>query len=484
MKDKIKFKRSQSGITLIALVVTIIVLLILAGISINMLTGQNGILNRAAEAKEKTGTTQTEETVKLSVTDALTRGTGSLTDENLKAALNSNIGAGKYEISGDATSGWTVTVNGKEYKIDSTGKISGTTSGGSNGENSGNTGSLPTGTGTTPYLPDETKFEKVEGTDLDSGLVIKEKATGSEYVWVEVPRTTAVYPEEKLNITEFTDEEYTNIETYLHTYTNYYRNGTSCSDTWYDATNDRNEKNKSDWYQSESDYNTAKKKMLKSVYQNGGFWVGRYEAGIEVNRTRDGDATTIPLSKENLYPYTYVTRTQAKKLAEQVESGSYTSSLMFGVQWDLVLKYIETKNATTQYSLKTNSTTIGNYYNSTFTLNRGKFAKYGALSDWKDYNSEEKPTLVTGSQKKSQRSYENGILLTTGATEATNLQNIYDIAGNVCEWTLEFRSTSSPCTSRGGSYSYNDGSNNPVYHRDPYDTYRSFHDLGFRLSLY
>lgn len=47
------FKKNK-GITLIALVVTIIVLLILAGISISMLTGQNGILKKAAEAKEKT----------------------------------------------------------------------------------------------------------------------------------------------------------------------------------------------------------------------------------------------------------------------------------------------------------------------------------------------------------------------------------------------------------------------------------------------
>lgn len=53
------------GITLIALVVTIIVLLILAGISIAMLTGQNGILNRAAEAKEKTRAAQEDESQKL-----------------------------------------------------------------------------------------------------------------------------------------------------------------------------------------------------------------------------------------------------------------------------------------------------------------------------------------------------------------------------------------------------------------------------------
>ena len=115
--------KRNKGITLIALVVTIIVLLILAGISIAMLTGQNGILNRASEAQEKTGTAQTEELVKLSVTDAITQGLGELTDVNLKTALNNNIGEGKYEISGDATSGWTVTVDGKEFKIDSTGKI-------------------------------------------------------------------------------------------------------------------------------------------------------------------------------------------------------------------------------------------------------------------------------------------------------------------------------------------------------------------------
>ena len=60
-----KFK-NKGGITLIALVVTIIVLLILAGISISMLTGQNGILKRASEAKEKTELAQKEENVTLS----------------------------------------------------------------------------------------------------------------------------------------------------------------------------------------------------------------------------------------------------------------------------------------------------------------------------------------------------------------------------------------------------------------------------------
>ena len=63
LKHKLK---KNKGITLIALVVTIIVLLILAGISISMLTGQNGILKRAAEAKEKTKQSQAEELSALS----------------------------------------------------------------------------------------------------------------------------------------------------------------------------------------------------------------------------------------------------------------------------------------------------------------------------------------------------------------------------------------------------------------------------------
>ena len=79
---------SNKGITLIALVVTIIVLLILAGISISMLTGQNGILNRAQEAKEKTEKAQKEEQDKLgSMEDTINEYTTGIeveqvTDEN------------------------------------------------------------------------------------------------------------------------------------------------------------------------------------------------------------------------------------------------------------------------------------------------------------------------------------------------------------------------------------------------------------------
>ena len=65
LKRKIKEKKQEKGITLIALVINIIVLLILAGVTINALSGENGILKKAAEAKQKTEEAQKEEALAL-----------------------------------------------------------------------------------------------------------------------------------------------------------------------------------------------------------------------------------------------------------------------------------------------------------------------------------------------------------------------------------------------------------------------------------
>ena len=110
------FKKNK-GITLIALVVTIIVLLILAGISIVMLTGQNGILNRAVEAKEKTEVAQEDESVKMAVSSALIE--GELTTENLQEAFTKSNLNGPLEGSGP----WTYTGDYGEYDIEKSGNI-------------------------------------------------------------------------------------------------------------------------------------------------------------------------------------------------------------------------------------------------------------------------------------------------------------------------------------------------------------------------
>ena len=381
-----------------------------------MLTGQNGILNRALEAKEKTVVAQKDEEK---------------------------------------------TLQGYEDIMDQY------------------TGTLPSREETKPYFPNST-FSYKEG-DLSTGLVMKD-SNDNEYVWIEVP--TTIYNNKTYNNNgankPSNSEDYTNIEACLKEYTANY------ADSRYSDT--------------KSNFTVQYQAMLKSAYTNGGFWIGRYEAGLEGDTPRTSYTEILPsdkaVIKQNKIPYNYVKRDEAQELATRMNYNGCISSLIFGIQWDLTLKYIEEKTvelaeeankdtvrADIKNKLTSNSKKIGNYYNSEFTLNRGKFAKYNELSDWKTYNSEEKQALVTGSQKKAQGSDSNAILLTTGATEATNLQNIYDIAGNVHEWTLEFYNTSIPCIYRGGSY-YNYGSSGTAKYRgaDSTGSYGSI--VGFRVGLW
>ena len=86
---------------------------------------------------------------------------------------------------------------------------------------------------------------------------------------------------------------------------------------------------------------------------------------------------------------------------------------------------------------------------------------------------EKYPTIVTTSK-----------LLTTGADSSFSVQNIYDIAGNVMEWTLEKTSSADdPCASRGGIFSVT-GSEIPAAFRSIGSTDNSNFLVGFRVSLF
>ena len=426
---------NNKGITIVALVITIVVLLILAGVSINLVLGNNGIISKAKEAETKSG--------KASENDL--KGMNSLIEE-MESALND----GKTESE------------------------------------------------TIPYLPSD-DFHYDTSTSVDTGLVIAD-SNGNEYVWVVVPKSlynnTAYNSNNDKKPSSSTD--YANIEYCLQQYTATYRNKTSYSDVYY--ADDKNV----GWFTDETAYNNFKNSMLKSVYENGGFYVGRYEAGTGTNRNSPGptnsdgkytiEEMTTPVSKADAYPYTYVTRTQAQNLASKVNSGTKTSSLMFGVQWDLMLAFMS-KDTTkvNQENLKeliSDSATIGNYCNSTFDLNRGKYAQNGQLgNEWKNFDSALGSIVVsneaTGKMKKTeQSSYENGILLTTGGTEQSKVMNIYDIAGNVWELTLEKTSfTFGPCARRGGFFS-DTGLPNTATSRIYSSTDDSVSGIGFRVSLF
>ncbi len=158
---------------------------------------------------------------------------------------------------------------------------------------------------------------------------------------------------------------------------------------------------------------------------------------------------------------------------------------MFGVQWDLVLKHLSNKGVSDS-DLKTDSSTWGNYNNQAFVINRGKYSQASPWNTFIDYTTPtaNKVTYENGVSTKIETTSANKILLTTGASDTNSKYNIYDLAGNVFEWTLErTSSTSVPCAYRGGSYSSN-GSDYPASCRAYNLPTNSVSSVGFRCSLY
>ena len=522
-----KIVKDSKGITLVALVITIVVIMILAGITLNTTVGKNGLITIMRETEQNQTLAQEEGQAKLDElkqddeytedgvkvvadTDAPKINSVKVTDRTKNsitvkadvtetksgiAVIRYKIGDGDWQTDSTNSRATTHTFTGLEeatiYEITveatdvedhkSTATMSASTY--SISLNEAQKDNMISKTVNTPILigedrvviPSGFKIAYDSATEVSGGIVIEDKS-GNQFVWIEVPRTSTVYPTAGTAITEFTDEKYTLIENDLHTYTNDYRNGTSYKDEY--------NSDETTGLTSEA-YGALKKKMLKSVYQNGGFWIGRYEIGIDENTVRSWGtlayatehSTTgqTPVIKKNKVPYTWTRCSQAESLAETFapSGGTYTSSLMFGLQWDLVLKYLDTKG-TSQADLKTDSTSWGNYYNASFTVTNTN-AKYST-----DYGASWTQISTEGYTKASSSS----VLLTTGADARNSKMNIYDLAGNVWEWTLEYTSiSSSPCAKRGGFYG-DGGSFVPASSRGNFSTTYSYRDLGARVSLY
>ena len=261
-----------------------------------------------------------------------------------------------------------------------------------------------------PYIPEG--YNHVRGTSMDTGFVIKD-GSGNEFVWVEVPRISKIYNTAGVNITQFEDDEYTKIENDLRSYSSEYGFGSTEMDEWTGYTG-----------LSQEAYNIQKRKMLKSIYLYGGFYIGRYEAGTLTARTASTDTLTQAVIKQNVYPYNYVTVAQAQQLASGFSTEGYPTSLLFGVQWNLTMKYLETKGGVAKEELKTDSTAWGNFLASEYEITNEnvKYSTDGG-KNW---------TNATNLVKNSGDS----IVLTTGASKKFSKQNIYDLGGNLYEWVL------------------------------------------------
>ena len=313
-------------------------------------------------------------------------------------------------------------------------------------------------TGKTVIIPKGFCVSQVKGEDeISKGLVIKNNETEDRYVWVEVPKT--IYD------TAQSEKDYENIEKDMQEYASEYRDGSSI-DNWYNGCGISNS----------TEYVNLKNKMLESVYEKGGFWISQYEIGADTIATSTGTSRT-PRSKADMYPYTYVTCAQAQQLSTNMEANDLTSSLLFGIQWDLTLKFIEENNGKTKSLIKEDSTTWGNYQNATFTIYKGSYS----VDDGKNY------TAVSQNYTKTNvisDTTDSNVLITTGATIRNCALNIYDLAGNVFEFTLEQTTDgSNPCTIRGG-YSGISGSVFSAYSRQSKDRSGSYENCGFRTTLY
>ena len=449
--------KKEKGITLIALVITIIVLLILAGVSIATLTGDNGLLQKSAEATEQTEQSTEKEGVGLAVTDAKIGNTGyeELNQTNLQDAIDKHFGPSVATIIDNKDGSFTVIFgepSNRIYEIELDGSITGPiTNGGSE------IGSLPSTEHTKPYLPSN-NFRQVEGTNLNNGLVITD---GTNYwTWIEVP--TSIFK------TAQSENDYEKIENDMETYTGTLLSREDYKDEYYD-----------DCGLTETKYMELKKKMLSSVYKNGGFWIGQYEAGTDNYTWTDNNNARMVVINKGKYPYNYVTCSEAQQKASEINSGNYTSSLMFGIQWDLILKHLQNHGIRSEELIE-NSTNLGNYSDSTFVIDNGQYTIAPSIENSFKLYTEETTNYVENNIKISSKY----LLLTTGASKQNNIMGIYDLGGNISEWTLEnSNDEDSPCLARGGNY-YNKGHDRPISNRFIYNVSYSNNYVGFRPTLY
>ena len=392
--------KNSRGITLIALVVTIVVLIILATVSILAVFGDNGIIARAQTAKD------THEEGKADETNTL--------DDYASYIGNYLDGKGGSSGGGSDTP---------------TNPTAGTTVAKPGTWTSSQVTPIADGNGGTVPLPNGFYYI---GGDISTGLVISDKQgdtmnasgldMGNQFVWIPVSSEA--------------DLERTNFDA----------NGQPTTDAPASGSNvtDCSEPSASGYSTEAEEYNTMKTQVLKY----GGFYIGRFEAGINSTTLRTKVTTNqTVVCKKGVAPYNYVPWGNAMNdvntafvpeyknpdhvstngevyLAKNMYSvsSSVTSTLTYGCQWDAMCRYIGDSQRTTPT---------------------------------KD------ATELTGSV----------------STDVS--KNIYDLAGNCYEWTMEAYSTNNRVL-RGGGY----GGAHPVSFRGYHSSTFNYDFYSFRPTLY
>ena len=444
-----RFKTKEAkGITLIALVITIIVLLILAGVTIATLTGDNGILKKAGDAKTQTEQAKEDENFKIAIAGSY--GTdGKLNLKDLKDNLkNQGILTNSNEFPLE------VTVNGEKKKIDANGNIIGSIQSlKTKGTVFNDTTTLEDTYGNQVTIPKGFKIASDSATEVTGGIVIEDatytNTIGSQFVWIPVGTGENAIKKANKETVEIELGRYDFTKNSDGTITTSEYSGSNTEDTTASHNSSR-----------ENAIAKDIEKFKTSANSNHGYYIGRYEAGVvdynssvstsnsnnETNWTGyTGDNIKLVCKKEQQV-WNYVTQNKASEVSRNMygSEAKVTSDLINSYAWDTAIVFIQ------KCGTESNSST------------------YSKTDGQSSTSTREPQTTGTNILK---------------ATSKVDKQcNIFDMAGNCFEWTTETHSDSyAPCVSRGGNYSY---SNYYTSYRGYSNTSRAESIFSFRPLLY
>ena len=417
----------NKGVTLIALAVTIVVMLILAGVTISVLNGENGIVKQAQKAKEESKIKELKEKVRIDIAGKRVENiNGELRVSVLKEILDKyfdNVPV-ETQITSETKLKAKEEYGKYEMKISDidVGEITYETSYTIFKDVNGEQVPIPEG-----YIVSENSDENI----VNKGLVISD-SRGNEYVWISC-----------------TVDSSSNKLQYKRTEWGVEKDGTDNSraikdeltlkdiDVTYSKTDTDNGINEEISKEIVAQINAEK----ESIKKYGGYYIGRYEVG------KDNKTAVIKAEQE---PYVNIKWSKAYELAKGIGGGEgATTYLCSSYSWDTAINFIQ-------------NTTGKNYATSIIGFN----------GNWKSQEVKDSSGKVIKPVNTAQR-------LNTGLTTA--LCNIYDMGGNVGEFTTELNpGTSDTVVLRGGDHNYY----TPAGSRwDNFSGYASSNS-GFRATLF